>query len=203
VRRAAAFPARTLLLLHGWTGDENSMWPFVFHFPPHYEIVAPRAPHPARHERGGYSWRVLKPGTWGVPTLDELRVAGDALVSFVDEWSASVSRQAARFDVIGFSQGGAMATVLAALYPQRLGRVAVLSGFVAPGVEAFLRPGLLTDIPFFWAHGTQDEMVPIVRAEAGLKQLKAAGARVQFCRSDVGHKVGRECRAALERFFKD
>ncbi|MCF6277430.1 MAG: alpha/beta fold hydrolase [Anaerolineales bacterium] len=202
-RRAAQSPSQILLLLHGWTGDENSMWAFTRNFPAHYAIVSPRAPHPALHERGGYSWRVLKPGTWGVPTLAELRVAADALVTFVDEWSASVSTDAARFNVIGFSQGGAMATVLAALHPQRMRRVAVLAGFVPPGVDAFLRPNLLTEIPFFWAHGRQDEMIPLVRAQQSINLLEAAGAEVNLCQADVGHKVGKDCRRALEIFFEN
>ena len=43
MRAASEGPARLLLLVHGWTGDENSMWVFVRNFPARYWIVAPRA----------------------------------------------------------------------------------------------------------------------------------------------------------------
>ncbi len=43
VQPAGETPARLLLLVHGWTGDENSMWVFVRNFDPHYWIIAPRA----------------------------------------------------------------------------------------------------------------------------------------------------------------
>lgn len=178
------------------------MWAFMRNFPTHYEIISPRGPHPSDHEKGGYSWRVLKPGTWGVPTLTELRVATDALVSFVDEWSATVSVDAARFDVIGFSQGGAMANTLAIQYPERMRKVGILAGFVPPGADDLLRPDLLTDIPFFWAHGTQDDMVSIERAQQSIEILQQAGADVHLCQAEVGHKVGKDCRQALEHFFK-
>jgi len=36
IRRPIEKPARMLLLLHGWTGDENSMWVLVRDFSPHY-----------------------------------------------------------------------------------------------------------------------------------------------------------------------
>ena len=203
MRRATQDPARVLLLLHGWTGDENSMGSLVRNFFPDYEMLAPRAPHPSDDEKGGYSWRILKPGTWGIPTFDELRPATDALVSLVDEWSASVSIDAARFDVVGFSQGGAMATMLAALYPERIRKMGILAGFVPPGVDAHLRPDMLTHIPFFWAHGTEDKMVPLERAHKSIEILEEAGAQVHLCQATVGHKVGKECRHALAHFFVD
>ena len=46
---------RLLLLLHGWTGDENSMWVFARNFPRAAWMLAPRAPFLA--PSGGYSWR--------------------------------------------------------------------------------------------------------------------------------------------------
>ncbi|NOY99884.1 MAG: hypothetical protein GXP40_11915 [Chloroflexi bacterium] len=201
VRRARDIPARLLLLLHGWTGDERSMWGFVRHFSQDYWILAPRAPHPA--EEGGYSWRELKPGTWGVPTFDELRPAADALVSFLDEWSASVSVDVSRFDVIGFSQGGALANTLSMLYPHRVRKVGVLAGFVPPGVDGWVSRQPLKGIPFFVAHGTQDKLIPFERSRQSVGILEQAGAQVSFCQSEVGHKVGADCLRALEAFFED
>ncbi len=196
-------PTRVLLLLHGWTGDENSMWAFTRNFPAHYAIIAPRAPHLAPREKGGYSWRELKPGTWGSPTREELQVAGDALVSLVDEWSATLNISSTTFDVIGFSQGGALATTLAVLYPSRIGKMAVLAGFVPKGVDALLRPGLLKGIECFWAHGRQDELVTFERGQTSAQWLEDAGALVRFCEAEVGHRVSRDCRRALDIFLKE
>ena len=133
VRHAMQEPARFLLLLHGWTGDENSMWVFSSKAPDDTWIAAPRAPHTA--EQGGYSWRMLHPGTWGLPTLNDLKPAADSLIRLVDEVSASVGIDATQFDVAGFSQGGALTNVLALLYPQRIRTAAVLAGFMPSSVE--------------------------------------------------------------------
>jgi len=196
-------PSRVLLLLHGWTGDENSMWTFTRNFSSDYAILAPRAPYSAPAEKGGFSWRAIKPGTWGSPTLEELHLAADALVSLVDDWSASVEIASSTFDVVGFSQGAALATTLAALHPARVDKVVVLSGFVPPGVDALLCPHLLDGIRFFWAHGTQDEMIPIERGRAAIALLQKAGASVHLCQSDIGHKVSKDCRRALEVFLSE
>ena len=194
-------PKRLLLLLHGWTGDENSMWKFVPDLPADYAILAPRAPYPAPRKLGGYSWREIKPGTWGAPTLDELHFSADALVLLVDEWSASVKGASLPVDLIGFSQGGALAVVLMALYPQRLRKVAVLSGFIPAGAEPLLAEQSLSHLGIFWAHGTKDEMITFSRGLDAVEKLRAAGADLRFCQADVGHRVARSCRLALHNFF--
>ena len=196
-------PSRVLLLLHGWTGDENSMWTFTQNLSSSYSIIAPRAPYSAPPDKGGYSWRELKPGTWGSPTLEELSLAADALVSLVDDWSASLSLASPTFDMVGFSQGGALAATLVALHPARVGKVAVLSGFVPSGVERLLHPGLLEDIRFFWSHGTKDELISIERGRASIEFLENAGAEVQFCLAEIGHRVSKECWRSLATFLKN
>ncbi len=194
-------PSHVLLLLHGWTGDENSMWTFTRNFPSDYAILAPRAPYPALAEKGGFSWREIKPGTWGAPTLDELHFAADSLVSLVDFWLDSAKMASLTFDIVGFSQGGALAATIATLYPKRVEKVAVLSGFIPPGVDVLLQPDLLKKKRFFWAHGTKDEMISFERGRAGIELLQNAGAEVTLCQADIGHKVSKDCRRALDIFL--
>ena len=199
VRHATQEPARFMLLLHGWTGDENSMWVFTRKLQADMWIAAPRAPHPA--DRGGYSWRALQPGTWGLPTLSDLKPAADSLVRLVDDVSASIGVDGSQFDVAGFSQGGALTNVLALLYPQRVRKAAVLAGFMPGGVDHLLARRVLADKPFFVAHGTQDDLVPLERAQQSIALLKSAGAQVTFCEAEVGHKVSADCLRGLEAFF--
>ncbi len=199
VRHAIRQPARLLLLLHGWTGDENSMWLFTRRLPPDLWIVAPRAPHPA--PEGGYSWRPLRPGTWGLPSLSDLQPAAEAVLHLVDEVSAWMGVDAAQFEVAGFSQGGALTNVLALLYPQRIRRAAVLAGFMPSGVEDLLARRVLQGKPFFVAHGTQDNLIPLERARQSAALLEQGGAQVIFCQAKVGHKVSADCLRGLEDFF--
>lgn len=200
VRHATQEPARFILLLHGWTGDENSMWVFARKLPPDMWIAAPRAPHAA--EEGGYSWRALQPGTWGLPTLSDLKPAANSLVRLVDDISASIGVDATRFNVAGFSQGGALTNVLTLLYPERVRSAAVLAGFMPGGVDEMLKRRVLLNKQFFVAHGTQDNLVPLERAQESIDLLKQAGAQVTFCEAEVGHKVSADCLRGLETFFK-
>ena len=151
--------------------------------------------------RGGYSWRTLHPGTWGLPTLSDLKPAADSLIRLVDDLSASIGVDAAQFDVAGFSQGGALTNVLTLLYPQRIRKAAVLAGFMPGGTDDLLAQRVLNDKPFFVAHGTQDDLVPLERARRSVGLLKQAGAQVTFCEAEVGHKVSADCLRGLETFF--
>lgn len=201
LRPASEPPARLMLMLHGWTGDENSMWVFGRDLPPNYLLLAPRAPHAA--QPGGYSWRPYVEGTHGRPSAEMMRPSAEALIRLVDEYSASVGVDAAQFDVMGFSQGAAMTNLLSLLYPQRIRRVGVLAGFVPGGLDELAAARPLAGKPFFVAHGTQDELVPIERARQSIALLETAGAQVTYCEAEVGHKVSADCMRALKKFFQE
>ncbi len=196
---ASAPPQRLVLLLHGWTGDENSMWVFARDFPLSTWLVAPRAPY--RAERKGFSWRMMRPGTWGWPTFQELRPAAETLLTWLDGLMRHRGWHFDQLDVMGFSQGAALTSVLLAIAPRRIGRAALLAGFLPPGTEAYLDASLLAGKPIFISHGRADQLVPFARAEDLTQKLEETGAEVQFCAHEMGHKVSAPCLQVMNRFF--
>ena len=46
-------------------------------------------------------------------------------------------------------------------------------------------------------------MIPLDRARASMALLEQAGAQVTYCEDDVGHKLGANCRHALEKYLLD
>jgi phospholipase/carboxylesterase len=201
IRESTHPSPRLVLLIHGFTGDENSMWVFARDLPAYYWIVAPRAPHDG--EPSGFSWRPPQFENMDRLSLDLLRSSAEALIHLVDEYSSSAGFDARIFDVMGFSQGGAMSSLLAFLYPERIRKTGILAGFVPGGLEELVSERPLKDKPFFVAHGTKDEMVPINRARASIKILEEAGANVTYCEDEVGHKLSITCLRALKSFFAD
>ena len=192
---------RLLVLLHGFTGDENSMWVFTRRFPSNYWMMAPRAPHAA--DPGGFSWRPLQSAAFGRPSLEALLPAAEGLIQLIDEYSASVKLDAQQFDLVGFSQGAAMVNVLAMLHPHRIRKMGVLAGFVPAGLDELIQQKPLTGKNVFVAHGTQDQMIPIDRARASMALLEQAGAQITYCEDEVGHKLSANCLHALETYLKD
>ena len=203
IRESTDPSPRLMLLIHGLTGDENSMWVFAQNLPSRFWMVAPRAPYDSQMEQGGYSWNIRDSGTVDRPSLEQLRPSAEALIRLVDEYSASIQVDAGTFDVMGFSQGAAMCSLLAFLYPQRIRKVGMLAGFVPGGLEERVSQRPVEGKPFFVAHGTKDETVPIEAARASVAVLEQAGAQVTFCEDEVGHKVSVNCLRAMKSFFVD
>lgn len=201
IRKTTHPSPRLLLMIHGFTGDENSMWVFARDLPPDYWIVAPRAPYTT--EPSGYSWRASHSLTEGRPSLEQLRPAAEALIKLVDAYQLSAGIKASVFDVMGFSQGAAMSNLLVFLYPQRIGKTGILAGFVPSGLEELAAQQPLKGKPFFVAHGTNDVTVPVERARASIEILEQAGAQVTYCEDEVGHKVSLNCLRALRSFLAE
>jgi phospholipase/carboxylesterase len=198
-RPARSEPSRLVLLIHGLSGDENSMWVFARNLPDHLAVLAPRGIHVARE--GGYTWRKVIPDMHGLPTMEELRPSADALINFVDNWSKTEGVPASQIDVVGFSQGAALTYTIALLHPDRIHALAALSGFFPLGAEELVATGILVGKPIFVSHGRQDDMVPVELARRSVSLIEASGAKVKFCETDGGHKVSAECFSDLATIF--
>ncbi len=199
-RPATAVPSRLLVLLHGWTGNENSMWVFASKLPSQVAVLAPRAPYAT--PEGGYTWREFQTGLVGLLTMDNLRPSAEALIGFIDEWSRSVGMSANQFELVGFSEGAALSFTLALIHPERIRTLATLSGFMPSGTEELLAKRPLAGKAVYVAHGRQDNMIPVEQARRSVALLEGAGAQVTYCESDGGHKVSAACLKELSNTFR-
>jgi phospholipase/carboxylesterase len=199
-RPAQNKPSQLLLLIHGLSGDENSMWVFTRNLPNYLAVLAPRGLHLARD--GGFTWRKVRPDMKGLPDMEELRPSADALVTFIDDWSMTEGMEATQFNVIGFSQGAALTYSLAILHPDRIRAMAALSGFIPKGAEELVATGILAGKTIFVSHGRQDDMVPVEMARKAVSMIEASGVKVNYCETDGGHKVSAECFSDLATIFQ-
>jgi phospholipase/carboxylesterase len=188
---------RSLLLLHGWTGDETVMWIFTSKLPDDYWLFAPRGP--VELPGSGYGW--LQHGA-SLPTLEDYTQPASALMEAFQRWAAETGADVAPLDVMGFSQGAGMAYALAALYPQQIRRVIALAGFLPAEEPLPGRYQAMRGKQVYVAHGTQDEIIPVIKAEQAVRALQEAGAQVTYCESDVGHKLSASCLRGLNTFIE-
>ncbi|WP_299028149.1 alpha/beta fold hydrolase [uncultured Thermanaerothrix sp.] len=189
--------APPLVALHGWTGNEHSMDIFIRRMPSNRWILVPRAPYPA--EPDGYAWvppTPERPAPWETFAQSAMRLKEE-----MDNWLAHFSLPTVPVDLMGFSQGAAMALTYAILFPERVNRLIVLSGFLPRGGTKALRPGSLSGKAWFLAHGYHDEIVPIERAWECIEGLKLTGATVNSCLDNVGHRVSAKCLHAMLEFL--
>ena len=190
-------PFPVLLMLHGWTGDENSMWVFQRRLPQNALLIAPRGLFPS--ENGGFSWQASQSGRWA--TLSDFQPAVEKLLTTIND-RFFPEGDFSRLHVMGFSQGAACGYTLALMYPERLTSLAGLSGFLPGGASPWISPRRLAGLPVFITHGTKDERVPVTKARFSAEMLEKAGANVTYCEEDVGHKLSVKCFQGLEAFYQ-
>ena len=112
--------------------------------------------------------------------------------------------------VAGLSAGGAMAAILAELFPERIEGIFVHSGLAAgaardlPSALAAMQqggqdgPAAATPVPTLIFHGDADETVHPSNAER-LAARASGGARLTITEEEVFERGGRRCRVVTER----
>ncbi len=190
-----AFPV--IILLHGWTGDEKSMWVFSSTMPENHLLIAPRGLFSS--SLGGYSWYRDQTGQW--PTLDDFMEAFQAIEILMHSSIVRDHSDSSVINLVGFSQGAALAYAYSLQKFRHVHAIAGLSGFVPNGVQEFIYAKPLSGIRIFVTHGINDKIVPIVRARNGVSILQELGAQVTYCEEDSGHRLSPSCFRGLQRIL--
>jgi phospholipase/carboxylesterase len=191
-------PHPVYLLLHGWTGDENSMWIFAARLPRKGLLIAPRGIYPT--PTGGYGWHTYQRGT--SPHVADFYPAISKLQSLLTRLNFP-SGDFSRLNLVGFSQGAALALTFLLAFPEQVQSAAGLSGFLPDGTGDLARMQPIRNKKVFLAHGTKDELVPVLRARQAKDILDLAGVSVSYCEDEVGHKVSAACLREMESFFSE
>jgi phospholipase/carboxylesterase len=190
-------PHPVFVLLHGWTGDENSMSIFASRLPANVILLFPRGLY--NSPMGGFSWYPKLDKAWPVLNDFETAIAALAGVLSIDHFADGDFSQ---LSMVGFSQGAALVYCFAMKRAKRVRAFAGLSGFVPEGAAYLAEEHPLEGLPGFIAHGTRDQLVPIERARQGVKILQQAGATVSYCEHEAGHKLNTDCFRSLQNFFQ-
>jgi phospholipase/carboxylesterase len=167
-----------LLLLHGKGASESDLFSLSPLLPLEPAIASVRAPLP---DGSGFSWFDHAHYVDNGPTLDHADAAGAAVLEWLGEQHYS------SVNVLGFSQGAAMALQLVRMSPETFGCAVALSGYSVqgthPGDAALetLRP------PVFWGRGTEDTVIAPGAIERTLEWLPAHSTLTERVYEGLGH----------------
>jgi len=136
-----------VVLLHGYGADERDL-PGIMSSLPELAWASPRAPEKTRV--GGFGWYETDDPL--NPSIEDLLEATATLWSWVDEFVPETSPLV----VIGFSQGGLMATQLLRTRPSRIVATGILAGFVGTGFMPADEELLALRPKIFYGRGAED-----------------------------------------------
>ena len=187
-----------VLMLHGLTGDENSMGVFAPRIPPQFTLLFPQGPYP--YAMGGFSWIDGGFGAW--PAVHEFDTSIQSLRTLLTRIPTRLPVDRQQVHLAGFSQGAALAYIYALSEPDGIQSLVGLSGFMPTGADLTTQAETLGGVKAFVAHGTNDHLVPVSRARGSVTLLERAGAQVTYCETEGGHKLSATCFRAMGKFYK-
>lgn len=190
-------PTAAVIWMHGLGADGNDFVPIVRELDlsgvAPIRFVFPHAPTMPVTINNGYVMRAWYDilGTDLARREDEagLRASQKAVEALIAREKAR-GIAADRIVLAGFSQGCAMALQTGLRYPQKLGGLLCLSGYVPlNAVIAQERHTANQDTPIFLAHGRGDPVITIDRAEKSRDLLRALGYAVEWHEYLMPHAV--------------
>lgn len=189
-------PGAAVIWLHGLGADGRDFEPIVpeLGLPPSpgVRFVFPHAPvRPVTLNQG------MRMRAWydiyrlgGGPEDEEGIRASEARVKQLIAAETAKGIAASRIVLAGFSQGGAVALHTALRHPERLAGVLALSTYLplAPLLDKE-SSAANRETPIFMAHGTDDDIIPVHRADDSRRALQKLGYRVEWHGYPMPHSV--------------
>ena len=139
-----------VLFLHGYGADEKDL-PDLMSFLPELPWVSLRAPLDSQYQ--GFAWYPIT--TALNPSKEDVTGITETLWDWIDDYLPEDSK----LIVIGFSQGGLMATQLLRTRPERILGTVILSGFIYSGELEKDTELAITKPKVIYCRGLQDQMI--------------------------------------------
>jgi len=197
---SAPNPTAAVIWLHGLGADGNDFVPIVRELDlsgsQAIRFIFPTAPTMPVTINGGYMMRAW----YDIFTPDLVRRedepglrASQALVEALIAKEKARGIPAGRIVLAGFSQGCAMTLQTGLRHPEKLAGLMCLSGYLplAAMIEAE-RHAANHATPIFMAHGRQDPVVVVPRAEQSRDMLKVLGHDIEWHEYQMQHSVCQE-----------
>ncbi|AKZ64335.1 carboxylesterase [Herbaspirillum hiltneri N3] len=197
---SAPNPAAAVIWLHGLGADGNDFVPIVRELDlsgsQAIRFIFPTAPTMPVTINGGYVMRawydIFAPDLVRREDEPGLR-ASQALVEALIAKEKARGIPAERIVLAGFSQGCAMTLQTGLRHPEKLAGLMCLSGYLPLAATiAAERHAANHATPIFMAHGRQDPVVVIARAEQSRDALKALGHDIEWHEYQMQHSVCQE-----------
>lgn len=179
-----------LLLLHGYGSNEADLFSFAEELPEDYYVISARAPYDLQY--GSYAWYAINfdADENKFSDHDQARTSRDLIANFVDELIANYPIDANNVTLIGFSQGAILSYAVALSYPEKIKKVAAMSGYLNLDIVTENYPSNdFSNLKIFASHGTADQVIPVDWARKTPAVLERLGIETTYKEYPIGHGI--------------
>ena len=182
-----------VVLLHGYGADERDL-PELMNYLPELPWVSPRAPE--RSSVGGFSWYQVEN-----PLAPDEKAIAEATQKLW-QWIYANLPEDSPLIVLGFSQGGLMATQLLRTHPERILGTVILAGFVFDGSLVGDEVLKQNKPKVFYGRGLQDPMIDSERVSKLNSWLQQHSRAVVRKYDGLGHSIDQRVLADVSDFVE-
>lgn len=207
---SAPNPTISIIWMHGLGADGNDFVPIVKELDlggcPPIRFVFPHAPQIEVTINGGRmmpAWYDIMDSEFGRDDDEKSMRTSEADIRELIEREKTRGIATEKILIAGFSQGCAMTFQVGLRYPEKLGGLLCLSGYL-PLENSFEaeRSEANKNIPVYYGHGRGDPVIPIARAQRSLELLKKLGYDVEWHEYNMPHSVCMEEINDISAFLK-
>ena len=179
-----------LLLLHGYGSNEQDLFSFATELPDDCYIISARAPYDLQY--GSYAWYAInfEADNTKFSDLKQARESRDLIVKFIDELIAKYPIDETNISLIGFSQGAILSYAVGLSYPNKIGQIVAMSGYLNTeiAIDNFEKNDFST-LKIFASHGSVDQVIPVEWARKTPAILEKLGIDCVYKEYPIGHGV--------------
>jgi phospholipase/carboxylesterase len=204
-------PTCSVIWLHGLGADGNDFAPIIpeLHLPanPAIRFVFPSAPSMPVTVNGGYvmpAWYdIIGRNLMDQEDADGIKRSAASIIELIErEVGRGIDYR--HIALAGFSQGCAMALYIGLRLPHQLAGIIALSGYVPLALSLNLEKHPANQsTPIFMAHGTDDPVVALDRAQASHSLLEKLGYQIDWNEYPMEHSVNHEELNDISRFLQE
>jgi phospholipase/carboxylesterase len=188
-----------VIVIHGRGADANDLADLAPYLDDGYRFVFPNAPRPFELYPGmtaGFTWFD------GWPAERTSIVASrELMLEFIDELVVRYPTPEGKIVLSGFSQGGMMSLDVGFRTERALAGIVVMSGALYEEDLPDLRAK--KDQRVLLAHGTVDDVIPVMAARRTRLVLEEHGIRPEYHEFPIGHQVSDEEMRVIAKFLAD
>jgi len=179
-----------VLLIHGYGSNEEDLFAFAGELPDDCYIISVQAPYQVPPY--GYAWYSISLDADMNKFSDNEQAirSRDLIVDFIDEVCEKYPIDRENVNLVGFSQGAILSYAIAVTYPEKIRKVAALSGYFNPDImERKQGTKSYDNLSIFGSHGTVDQVIPVEWARKTAGYLEDIGIAFEYREYPVGHGV--------------
>lgn len=204
-------PTCSVIWLHGLGANGNDFVPIIpeLHLPanPAIRFIFPSAPSMPVTVNGGYvmpAWYdIIGRNLMDQEDADGIKRSAASIIELIErEVERGIDYR--HIALAGFSQGCAMVLYIGLRFPHQLAGIIALSGYL-PLASSFNseKHSANQSTPIFMAHGTDDPVVALDRAQASHSLLEKLGYQLDWNEYPMEHSVNHEELKDISRFFQE